>query len=235
MKMAKYCTNCGKELKDGKCDCKKNEASTLDVKAIGMELWNLVKGMWVKPVDTMKDWSKKNDLKGSFIALGVKIIAGVFFVCILVKEMASVLEYSQRSSRDVFFGVTTKVEVPYLRIILCTIVTMVALYALMAGIAYVICNKLLKKDTSYQKMLVWLAGPAGMMATVYFVAALCVIINVTFGFWILLAGSILYLCHLYKGLSYACKLDENNVANVLMPTILLPIIIIGLILPRLFG
>ena len=52
--MAKFCTNCGKKLKDGEvCNCKKVEISTKDFNSYMTSLLNVLKGMFVKPIDTL--------------------------------------------------------------------------------------------------------------------------------------------------------------------------------------
>ena len=55
--MAKFCTNCGKKLKDGEvCNCKKVEISTKDFNSYMTSLLNVLKGMFVKPIDTLKSF-----------------------------------------------------------------------------------------------------------------------------------------------------------------------------------
>ena len=66
--MAKFCTKCGKELEEGKnCDCSNsttntNTASAIDFKECGNDCLNLVKGIFVKPVETIKDFVVESKL-----------------------------------------------------------------------------------------------------------------------------------------------------------------------------
>lgn len=46
--MAKFCTNCGKKLKDGEiCECKKVEINTKDFNSCMTSLLNVLKGMFI--------------------------------------------------------------------------------------------------------------------------------------------------------------------------------------------
>ena len=58
--MAKYCINCGKELKDGNsCDCKKEIFMVQN--EIVNKIVQLFKGMFIKPIDTIRDNTKSEN------------------------------------------------------------------------------------------------------------------------------------------------------------------------------
>ena len=63
--MAKFCTKCGKKLEEGKvCDCEKTTSESVKTAVANNNMVNdyieVLKGMFTKPLDTMKDYAKKS-------------------------------------------------------------------------------------------------------------------------------------------------------------------------------
>ena len=75
--MAKFCTNCGKKLKEGEvCDCKKDSIVNNETTQKALDL---VKGMIYTPIDTIKDFTKKSSFNLAMILVGVlSVITGLF-------------------------------------------------------------------------------------------------------------------------------------------------------------
>ena len=236
--MAKFCTKCGKELVDGKeCSCQKNTKveTTTSGSSIVNDLLNLVKGMFTAPVDTMKSFINESNFNNALISLGASAIAAAIMICVLCKEMVGLFF-------DVAFGSVglsglsgfgaSSIEIPYMKIAMITIVTVCATYALIAGIAYLISAKLFKNNTSYKAMLTWLGANAGLTVVVYLVTAICIFINYTLALIVFAIGSLLNTCYMYKGLKYACDTDENKLAYVYVPSVLIAAFIIGYLVPK---
>ncbi len=230
--MAKYCSNCGKELNKGQlCSCKEIEKKQISVFVNNFR--TLLKGMFTYPVDTMKNFIQEHNFINALIAIGVNIVTLVILICIFLKEFASPIELFGNYSRNYFFQMETRIEIPYVRVILVTIIILAVIYALMSGIAYGISAKCFKSKTSYKKMVVWLGPTAAMMSVVYLVAAMCLLIGMPFATIVLVAGGLLNMYYMYQGLHYACNANKNYLGYILMLTILLTGFIMGYIVPRL--
>ena len=230
--MAKFCTKCGKELVDGKeCSCQKNaKVEVAGGSSIVTDLLNLVKGMFKAPVDTMKSFINESNFNNALISLGASAVAAAIMICILMKEMVGLF-------LDVAFGsvglsglsgyASSSIEIPYAKIAIISIVVVCATYALIAAIAYLIVAKLFKNQTSYKTMLTWLGANAGLMTVVYLVTAVCIFISMKIALLVYVVGGLLNTCYMYKGLKYACDTDENKLAYVLAPSVLVAAFVVG--------
>ncbi len=97
--MAKFCTNCGKKLEEGKtCSCKKEtkevaatevkESSnkkvvvdtTVDTKEITNNVLEIVKGIFTKPVETCKKYATVKNIKLGYILLALSALASALFI-----------------------------------------------------------------------------------------------------------------------------------------------------------
>ena len=232
--MAKFCTKCGKELVEGKsCNCTYNKVEVTNETSIVNQILNIVKGMLIAPIDTMKSFIQENNFNNALISLGVSAVAVAIFICVLCKEMFEpLLELAGISNQWDLYGTTVDLEIPYVKIALISILVAMATYALIAGIAYLISAKLLKNETSYKKLITWLGANAGLLTVVYLVAAVCLFIHFQIALLVYTAGMILNLCYMYKGLQYACNTEENKLAYVLMPALLITCMIIGYLVPK---
>lgn len=94
--MAKFCTNCGKKLnKDGKCDCKVEEKEIVTEEVteskfskILNECILIIKGMFIRPVDTMKDYAKRSKFDLGMILIIINCLLFGLFIYLLMKKGA---------------------------------------------------------------------------------------------------------------------------------------------------
>ena len=91
--MAKFCTNCGKKLEEGKaCDCQANVVASnnggFDFNATINSYIEMVKGIFVKPVDTIKKFATSSNFVLGLIAILLNcIVCGVFLYCFISEAM----------------------------------------------------------------------------------------------------------------------------------------------------
>ena len=229
--MAKYCTKCGSELKSGICpkckDAKSNEETSISV--LTSDIIGLIKGMFIKPVDTMKAFIHQRNFNQALISLGICAIAMAFLVCILLKE-----SINNTIGMNVY-GFHRHMNIPYIRVFLITIVMAMAFYAFLAWITYLISTKCFKSKTSYKKMIAWLGATFSIMIVVYLAASICILIHPTLAMIVFISGSLLNTYYMYQGLCYACDVDKNQLGYVLMPSILITIFVIGYVIPMLLS
>jgi phage shock protein PspC (stress-responsive transcriptional regulator) len=129
-------------------------------------------------------------------------------------------------------GLTNQIDIPYVKIILISILTVMIVYAMIAFIAYLISEKVFKSETSYKKMITWLGVTSTLLTAVVLVAAIFSLMSVKVGLVIYAAGAMLNTYYMYKGLSFACNTDENKLGYILMPAILVTAFVVGYILPK---
>ena len=227
--MAKFCTKCGKELVDGKeCSCQKNaKVEVTGGSSIVNDLINLVKGMFTAPVDTMKSFINESNFNNALIALGASAVAAAIMICVLCKEMIGAILGLMDIPSSYLGLMGANIEIPYAKIAIISIVVVCATYAAIAGIAYLISAKLFKSETSYKAMLTWLGANAGLMTVVYLVTAICIFISFKLALIVYAVGSLLNTCYMYKGLKFACDTDENKLAYVYVPSVLIAAFVVG--------
>ena len=77
--MAKFCTKCGKELKEGQtcsCSTKEGAKTTNTNKGYFSDILPILKGIIFKPISTIKDYSTDNNIFIALILMGVCAIFG---------------------------------------------------------------------------------------------------------------------------------------------------------------
>ncbi len=153
--MAKFCSNCGRKLKEGEvCDCKKDESS-LDLQNGFNQVLEFFKGMFTKPVNTIKSHMKASNFTLSCIIIAViGVITGLFGM-LLIKEMinsATTLTYG--------LSVSPYIEIPYFKVFIITTIATIALYYLQALILYLVAGKMFKANIDYKESFNFLTALA---------------------------------------------------------------------------
>lgn len=231
--MKKYCSNCGKELKNGKaciCKSKNNPLSFMD------SICTLTKKMFIKPIDTMKDYINENNWNHALIILGINAVTFAILFCIFIKKTAyPLLTVFQSNIKHSLFEYTPKIEIPYFKIILIIIPIILIFYTLLTFIIYIIDNKVFKNKTSYKKMFVWLAPSISVMTFFYLLCIVCLCLSISLAIWIYIVGSLLCLCYLYNSLHYVCDIKENQLGYIFITSITFSSFIIIHLLPNIFS
>ena len=106
--MAKYCTNCGKKLKEGEaCDCKKESIMNNETTKKALDL---IKGMIYTPIDTIKEFTNKSNFNLAMILVGIlSVITGLFAMSLCKNGLN--LAYSGIESM-----MSRTIEIPYMKI-----------------------------------------------------------------------------------------------------------------------
>ena len=91
--MAKFCTKCGKELNGKACDCSKNASTSIigdiDVKESCMDCLNVLKDIFTKPIETIKDFVVENKFISGIIMIVVAAISAGLCKIATLKSMYS--------------------------------------------------------------------------------------------------------------------------------------------------
>lgn len=163
--MEKFCTKCGKELVDGKCPNCRNEKqgieSSIDIKESFMDCISVFKNIFVKPIETMKEFVCENKwVAGIIMTIMAAISAGLYKVAVL-KNM-----WSSGKSMDSFIasdfsdllssalsGNLGLSSPDYLKEFMISFFMNFAGYALIIGIGYLIISKLFNGKASMKEMM----------------------------------------------------------------------------------
>lgn len=234
--MAKFCTKCGKELVDGKClDCgkespKKEVVETkkgFDFNECVNNYIEALKGMFTKPIDTVKKFSKAKYFTLGMIALIIScIVTGIFIYCLLNEITGSLGVLS--------LAIPTG-DLPFMRVFLYGVLFSVVQYAVLGFMIYLLAAKLFKDNIDIKSCFA-LIGVCSIFTTVTtLVGLICIYLSMTVMLIVLVLASLLNLLYLYHGLVEVTKVDKNRIAYVLVGAQAVASFIVLYVLPKLLS
>ena len=240
--MAKFCTKCGKKLEDGKpCDCEKKENKK--VEEVEAEVVNEVttdcvneyiealKGIFTKPVDTMKKYAKSSNFVLSLIMIGMNSIIFGLFAFFFVKESVGLVA-SLSGYGSLFRG--HNVEVP-ISVFFIAVLLMIIFFFCLGGLLHLIGSALTKKESDF-KAIMGLVGVNSIFTTVTTLVALVFLfLNGWIAILILAIAGVIYLLNTYHGFVGLTKIDKNKVCYVFTGAYAITLFVVCYILPKIFS
>ena len=240
--MAKFCTKCGKKLEEGEvCTCSQNTVKTNTTAAAGSidvnqgfnDYLNIIKGIFTRPSDTIKEYAKGDKFLLGIIAIVINcLVSGLFFYFFIDKAVGGLMGmfggYGSLMS-------STGMSLPFGRIFFMGLLCMVFWFAVCALVLFVIANPILK-DKMDIKTSFALVGVCSIFTTLTTVAALILtFLSVKFAIIILLLGAIFYLTHLYQGLSDITSINKNKLVYVFVPAVAVATFVMIELVPKFFS
>ena len=225
--MAKYCTNCGKKLEDGKpCDCQKEVV--INNKLINNCL-EIAKGMVTSPIDTIKGYTKKQTFNTAMILVGVmSILAGLFAMALLkavVKGIGTLMGASFGMSYYTGSSYGT-MDISYLKIFLVVAIVSFALSFVYAGLLYLVNTIIFKRESSFKENYSLYGVVSIVTSATLAVSTIVGFLNIYVGVVLFSLGSLLQLVYLYHGLKFLGAKDENKYGYIyLITTVFFSIVI----------
>lgn len=138
--MAKFCSNCGKELVDGKCskcgNVKESAKGSFNFKDSCLECWKAIAGIFTKPVDTISKFVVDN-----------KFISGIMLI-IVTALFTGVYKIASLKSIETSFS-----DINYLKEFFNEFLTNLGLYAALVIIGWAVITKLFKGKGSLKQMV----------------------------------------------------------------------------------
>lgn len=243
--MAKFCTKCGRKLEEGEvCNCSQNNVSaqststtstagSIDINEGFNDYLNIIKGIFTRPSDTIKEYAKGDKFLLGIIAIVINcLISGVFFYFFVDKAFGSAM--------GIFGGYgslmsSAGMSLPFGRIFFMGLLFMVFWFAVCALVLFVIANPILK-DKMDIKTSFALVGVCSIFTTLTTIVALILtFMSVKFAFIVLLLGAIFYLTHLYQGLSDITNINKNKLVYTFIPAVALATFVMVEIVPKFFS
>ena len=235
--MAKYCTNCGKKLEDGKeCTCvkEKNHSVSFDLKESIDQTVVLVKDLFVKPTDAVKHYVSNDNLVLSIILLVLGGIITGLFGMVLVKELVGIALGMMFGGSSSLFGSSIHSEIPYLQVFFITTISVIIVYLIQAAITFVVGNKCFKIEMNYKNMVHLFAALSIFNTFALLISIIGIYISIYIVYGLLLASSIMTLAVLILSLKKVWKMQESHLMYTVLATILLTVFLVLLIVPKLF-
>lgn len=180
--MAKFCTKCGSELKDGKCpNCKEVKEVVVttegtDIKQSFMDCLEVFKGIFTKPIEVIKSFVLENKFIAGIIMIVMAAISSGLYKIATLKNMYSSSSpdaFNSSDLSDLFSSalsgdLSALAEPDYLKEFMTSFATNLAEYALIAVLGYLVISKLFKGTASIKEML----AAVGVAVSVVLVANL---------------------------------------------------------------
>lgn len=236
--MAKFCTKCGKPLKEGEvCDCQKTttkeeECSSSIVENIKDILKNIIK----KPATTIEKYSKQKNLKFAFLLIVINaVIFGLFTYCFsnnviksITKDVNSTINtmntigsaFSQSSSID-SIGTVNNFELPFGNLFISGTIGMILAFIILALILKLIVGVIFKNKKQVSEYLT-LVGVSSVISSITTLAALLLsFLSYKLAYIVLLFGTVFYFVNVTQNLLKAKKANEERLSYMISTTLII--------------
>ena len=216
--MAKFCTKCGKPTEECTCDTKvanttekvSNENNSKKDFNWDLNSWiDIVKGIFVKPIDTIKEYSKDDNFILGIISIVLNsLITGVMFYLFLDNASSSLSSISGFEMLGLMGGLG--IEIPFVKTVLYVALFMLVMFFTSVVMIQLLAGNLFKADSTFKKSIS-LVGTCAVLTTITSVVAIiCAYISPKLFVILLALAAILYSKHLYHGIGAVTKIDENK-------------------------
>ncbi len=232
--MAKFCTKCGKPLEKGKtCSCQEKtqikKEVTINYKNVAQDYGKLFlelsKGIFIKPVDTIRKNSKKENFVFAIVVLFVSaILSGLLFYCIM-KEQWRMTEYGKY-----FF--TVSLEPLFLQTFLKSLLFIIVGIVTVIISMYLISHFVLKSKVDLKEITAMVGICSIFTVIINMITIITSFVSMKLTFMILLISGLLFWIHLYQGMSDVTHIDKNKRAYVFVSIIVIMIFVVFYLLPK---
>ena len=126
------------------------------------------------------------------------------------------------------------IEIPYARIFFTSLLSGLITYAIIAGLFYLVVNKLFHTDTNYKKMIAYL-GITSIISSITLLGTIVLMyVSMQLMILFLLTGMLLSTVYMVQGLSYTSNIDKNKLGYVYAIVYFIVLVITIFILPVIF-
>lgn len=220
--MAKFCTNCGKALKDGiPCDCQKevNKVNEISNNEMVVKLIDMFKGMFVKPVDTVKKYTHSENFGISMILVGIlSVFTGLFTMALMKNSYELIASMMLGGMSSSYSMSSVVVDINSGGIFVGSAIATFVISFGYVGLLYLVNTIMFKGNASYKKIYS-MYGVISIITTVSLAAAtLLSFLNVGIALIIFVLGALLNLVYMICGLKLIGPKDENKIGYIYIIT-----------------
>ena len=216
--MAKFCIHCGKKLKDGEvCDCMANvQVQTND---LGTNLIDVLKGMFMKPIDTIKSYTEEKHFNLALVLVGILSLSTALFMMSLIKNVAE-MATSSMGGLTLYAMTSVSSQIPYLQIFFIGLISVIAFAFIYTGLLYLVNSVMFKGERSFKKVFTMYGVNSVVTSVTLLVTAIFMFVNVFLGLLVLVLGSMLNMVYVYKGIERLGVKDKNKHGYIYLITTL---------------
>lgn len=180
----RFCTNCGRELKEGEvCNCTANtganNASSINGDAIVntcKDIWHTIINVFKKPATTVSEEANSSKSNKSIILIIVLAISYALYLMAMFANMAKSVESAANS---IWSGASASVDVPYFQIFIYGII-IYAILAILPVVAALVVAKIAKnRDFTFKKSFNLYITSNAPMVFCYLGMAIILLLNVS--------------------------------------------------------
>lgn len=213
--MAKYCIHCGRKLEDGEvCTCQVQKTVKHD--NIWTDLLDVFKGMFVKPVDTVKKYTDEKYFNLSLVLIGIMSLMGSLFGLSFFRNMIGGISYYM-------------IRIPYLQIFFVVLLGCILGSIIYVGFLYLVNAVIFKGDKSFKKYITMYGINSIIVTAALFLSAILMFIVPVLGLVLLAFGYILNVFYMFKGIECLGVKDENKHGYIYLITMIFCLILCTLV------
>lgn len=229
--MTNFCPNCGKKLEGKPCDCVK--IIEPDINNIANEIKELLKNMFLKPIDTIKKNIKKEKFDISLILVIImSLMAGLF--CTAALKNSYELIFTSDSISNTSTINSSYENIPYAQTFFTVIIVVFALSFIFPSILHLVNTKIFKGKSSFKEVFNLFAINSIILSVSLLISAIFTFILPTFAIIILLLGLILNTVYMIMSIKFIGPKDENKYGYLSLVTTVIFYFVI-LIIDRIFS
>ncbi len=199
--MAKFCTECGKKLEEGKkCSCKttvkKSEVKEVVVVRSNNEMLDkvvdILKFIFIKPITVIKKYTKSVNFNLGMVLILLTSIILAGFVTINIETLYA----------NIYGGVSAffRGDINEFEVFVYSLISGISYFALLSGISYIVLDKMFKIQTNFKKITVFIGIISVIIALTLLTGIIGFALSEVIGFLVVYAGMLFYLVTFYHGL-----------------------------------
>ena len=243
--MAKFCTKCGKKLEEGKkCDCSKEvttvkeETVTTGTNAneIVNSLIDIVKGIFVKPIDTIKKYADDTNMVLGFILIAINsLITGIMGYLLVKESFASIASLFMGDMGSLYALGGSEVEIPFVKVVGIIFLIMAVYFVVLAFTTYLVSNKLFKAETTWKKIIATTGVCSALTSVTSIIGIVCIYISMKVFLIVIGLASMLFSVYYYHSIKVSSNIDENKQGYTYVSAVAVALFVAVYLLPKIFG
>lgn len=227
--MAKFCIHCGKKLEDGEvCNCRASQNVVANGN-MGTDMLEVLKGMFARPIDTLKAYTDGKHFSLALILLGILAIVTALFTCSLVKNSADAL-FGSFGSASLYSMAMTQVEVSYLKVFFTALVVFIIFVFIYTGLLYLVNSVIFKGEKDFKKVFTMYGIVSVISSVTLLVSSIFMFVHFALGFIVLALGMLLNMVYTYKGIEFLGVKDQNKHGYIYLLTAVFYAIVLAILM-----